>query len=141
VDALVIATSAVPQIVYFSLLTVMIKKLFKQEGARWVGGWVGGWLVGARLTQQGCLCQLVALLLKPSIPSRRTSTRPSFKWKEGQTPEQVDWLGQKLQIDAAKAAGVKQVRWGSAVCVCGRAPWRLLSVLLESRCWRFLLSL
>jgi hypothetical protein len=30
-------------------------------------------------------------------------------WKEGQSPEKVDWLGQKLQIDAAKAAGVKRV--------------------------------
>ncbi|MEW5297232.1 MAG: hypothetical protein WDW36_000456 [Sanguina aurantia] len=34
---------------------------------------------------------------------------PSFTWKEGQKPEQVDWLGQKAQIDAAKAAGVKHV--------------------------------
>eukprot|EP00775_Hariotina_reticulata_P010885 gene10885-11039_t len=34
---------------------------------------------------------------------------PSFTWKKGETPEQVDWLGQKLQIDAAKEAGVKQV--------------------------------
>jgi nucleoside-diphosphate-sugar epimerase len=24
-------------------------------------------------------------------------------------PEQVDWIGQKVQIDAAKAAGIKQV--------------------------------
>ncbi|GLC46625.1 hypothetical protein PLESTB_001224400 [Pleodorina starrii] len=34
---------------------------------------------------------------------------PQFGWKEGQYPEQVDWLGQKAQIDGAKAAGVKQV--------------------------------
>ncbi|KAG2492360.1 hypothetical protein HYH03_009308 [Edaphochlamys debaryana] len=34
---------------------------------------------------------------------------PEFSWKEGQTPEQVDWLGQKAQIDAAKAAGIKHV--------------------------------
>ncbi|PNH10243.1 hypothetical protein TSOC_003058 [Tetrabaena socialis] len=34
---------------------------------------------------------------------------PEFGWKEGQLPEQVDWIGQKLQIDAAKAAGVRRV--------------------------------
>ncbi|EFJ40324.1 hypothetical protein VOLCADRAFT_84511 [Volvox carteri f. nagariensis] len=34
---------------------------------------------------------------------------PQFGWKEGQNPEQVDWLGQKVQIDAAKATGVKKV--------------------------------
>jgi hypothetical protein len=35
--------------------------------------------------------------------------RPEFGWKADQLPEQVDWLGQKLQIDAAKAAGVNKV--------------------------------
>lgn len=68
VDALVIATSAVPEIVKLSLIPVILAKLFKKEGVR-----------------------------------------PKFIWKEGQTPEQVDWLGQKVQIDAAKAAGVKHV--------------------------------
>ncbi|KAK9843114.1 hypothetical protein WJX74_007197 [Apatococcus lobatus] len=34
---------------------------------------------------------------------------PNFGWKGDQLPEQVDWEGQKRQIDAAKAAGVKQV--------------------------------
>ncbi|GFR50997.1 hypothetical protein Agub_g13323 [Astrephomene gubernaculifera] len=34
---------------------------------------------------------------------------PDFGWKQGQFPEQVDWLGQRAQIDAAKAAGVGKV--------------------------------
>ncbi len=51
----------------------------------------------------------VARPAHPSPPTPHPARRPSFKWKEGQTPEQVDWLGQKLQIDAAKAAGVRQV--------------------------------
>lgn len=67
-DALVIATSAVPEILKLSLIPVILAKLFKREGVR-----------------------------------------PQFRWKEGQTPESVDWRGQKVQIDAAKAAGVKQV--------------------------------
>ncbi|XP_076922493.1 uncharacterized protein At5g02240-like [Bidens hawaiensis] len=35
--------------------------------------------------------------------------RPEFYFEEGQYPEQVDWEGQKNQIDAAKAAGVKHI--------------------------------
>ncbi|KAM6598133.1 hypothetical protein CsatA_008657 [Cannabis sativa] len=35
--------------------------------------------------------------------------RPEFFFDEGAYPEQVDWIGQKNQIDAAKAAGVKQI--------------------------------
>lgn len=36
VDALIIATSAVPEIVWWSIPVMMVKKLLKQEGARWV---------------------------------------------------------------------------------------------------------
>ncbi|KAL8094128.1 uncharacterized protein At5g02240-like [Apium graveolens] len=35
--------------------------------------------------------------------------RPEFYFEEGAYPEQVDWIGQKNQIDAAIAAGVKQI--------------------------------
>ncbi|KAG0570933.1 hypothetical protein M758_6G190400 [Ceratodon purpureus] len=35
--------------------------------------------------------------------------RPEFYFVEGGSPEEVDWEGQKAQIDAALAAGVKQV--------------------------------
>ncbi|KAI7736555.1 hypothetical protein M8C21_031851 [Ambrosia artemisiifolia] len=35
--------------------------------------------------------------------------RPEFYFEEGSYPEQVDWEGQKNQIDAAKAAGVKHI--------------------------------
>lgn len=66
-DAVVIATSGVPQIKYSSLIGV-----------------IAGRLVGRK-------------------------SMPGFTWKQGQLPEQIDWLGQKVQIDAAKAAGVKQV--------------------------------
>ena len=41
------------------------------------------------------------------LPFVKTS-RPSFKFPKNGTPEEVDWLGAKKQIDAAKAAGVKQ---------------------------------
>ncbi|CAN6471760.1 unnamed protein product [Victoria cruziana] len=35
--------------------------------------------------------------------------RPEFYFEDGTYPEQVDWLGQKNQIDAAKSIGVKQI--------------------------------
>lgn len=40
---------------------------------------------------------------------RQEGARPDFTFKEGQFPEQIDWLGQKAQLDAAKEAGVKKV--------------------------------
>lgn len=39
----------------------------------------------------------------------KQGVRPQFTFKEGQMPEQIDWIGQKAQIDAAKAAGIKRV--------------------------------
>lgn len=35
--------------------------------------------------------------------------RPEFYYEDGSYPEQVDWVGQKNQIDAAKEAGVKHI--------------------------------
>ncbi|WOL20359.1 hypothetical protein Cni_G29164 [Canna indica] len=46
--------------------------------------------------------------MKPGFdPSK--GGRPEFYFEEGLYPEQVDWIGQKNQIDAAKAAGVKHI--------------------------------
>lgn len=46
--------------------------------------------------------------MKPGFdPSK--GGRPEFYFEDGAYPEQVDWLGQKNQIDASKAAGVKQI--------------------------------
>jgi hypothetical protein len=39
--------------------------------------------------------------MKPFDPSK--GGRPEFYYEEGQYPEQVDWEGQKNQIDAGKA--------------------------------------
>ena len=62
----VLATSAVPKIKIWSLIKVLILKLF------------------------------------------RRAARPSFYFGKNQDPYNVDWLGAKNQIDAAKAAGIKQ---------------------------------
>ncbi|XP_010262541.1 PREDICTED: uncharacterized protein At5g02240-like [Nelumbo nucifera] len=46
--------------------------------------------------------------MKPGFdPSK--GGRPEFYFEDGAYPEQVDWIGQKNQIDAAKSVGVKQI--------------------------------
>ncbi|KAG6494854.1 uncharacterized protein At2g37660, chloroplastic-like [Zingiber officinale] len=46
--------------------------------------------------------------MKPGFdPSK--GGRPEFYFEDGLYPEQVDWIGQKNQIDAAKAADVKHI--------------------------------
>ncbi|CAJ2670376.1 unnamed protein product [Trifolium pratense] len=47
-------------------------------------------------------------LMKPGFDPT-AGKRPEFYFDDGAYPEQVDWIGQKNQIDAAKAAGVKQI--------------------------------
>lgn len=64
IDAVILATSAVPQIKIFSLVKAIVFKVFGKQ------------------------------------------VRPSFTFPRGQ-PYEVDWLGAKNQIDAAKKAGVK----------------------------------
>lgn len=49
-----------------------------------------------------------APLMKPGFDPTKGG-RPEFYFDDGAYPEQVDWIGQKNQIDAAKAAGVKQI--------------------------------
>ncbi|KAL8152717.1 hypothetical protein V2J09_010477 [Rumex salicifolius] len=54
------------------------------------------------------------IILTSAVPKMKpgsdpTKGRPEFIFDEGANPEQVDWIGQKNQIDAAKAAGVKQI--------------------------------
>jgi uncharacterized protein YbjT (DUF2867 family) len=51
---------------------------------------------------------IVKLLFKKTVLRRAEPGRPQFRFTPGGTPEEVDWLGAKMQIDAAKAAGVKR---------------------------------
>ncbi|KAL9267465.1 hypothetical protein AKJ16_DCAP26069 [Drosera capensis] len=54
------------------------------------------------------------IILTSAVPKMKpgsdpTKGRPDFYFDEGAYPEQVDWIGQKNQIYAAKAAGVKHI--------------------------------
>ncbi|KAK7339664.1 hypothetical protein VNO77_20344 [Canavalia gladiata] len=46
--------------------------------------------------------------MKPGFDPTK-GQRPEFYFEDDAYPEQVDWIGQKNQIDAAKAAGVKHI--------------------------------
>jgi len=55
------------------------------------------------------------VILTSAVPKMKPGFDPSkggppeFYFEDGLNPEQVDWIGQKNQIDAAKAAGVKHI--------------------------------
>lgn len=55
------------------------------------------------------------IILTSAVPKMKpgfdptAGKRPEFYFEDGQFPEQVDWIGQKNQIDAAKDAGVKHI--------------------------------
>lgn len=66
VDSVILATSAVPKIKLWSLIKILILKLFRKQA------------------------------------------RPEFYFPKGGDPYNVDWIGAKNQIDAAKRNGVKR---------------------------------
>ena len=43
-------------------------------------------------------------------PTANPGDPPEWYFEPGQMPEQVDWLGQRTQIDLAKKHGLQQVR-------------------------------
>ncbi|CBN76881.1 conserved unknown protein [Ectocarpus siliculosus] len=50
---------------------------------------------------------IAKVMFKKMILRSEDPGRPKFYWCENGTPEEVDWLGAKALIDAAKSAGVK----------------------------------
>ena len=64
--------------------------------------------------------------------------RPEFKFGPGGTPEEVDWIGAKLQIDAAKEAGVRD-RHISPTCTSSvqSGPHGLFSVVFLPKVKKF----
>ncbi|EOD34154.1 hypothetical protein EMIHUDRAFT_429362 [Emiliania huxleyi CCMP1516] len=88
------------------------------KALRKVGGADDAEIVRADVTDGAALAAAMAgcdsvVLCTSAVPqilpfSIAKPGRPKFKFAPGGTPEEVDWLGAKLQIDAAKAAGVKR---------------------------------
>jgi NAD(P)-dependent dehydrogenase (short-subunit alcohol dehydrogenase family) len=57
---------------------------------------------------EGCDALIICTSAKPVVVGKTEEGRPMMDFPNGQ-PEEVDWLGQKSQIDAAIACGVKHV--------------------------------
>jgi hypothetical protein len=51
---------------------------------------------------------IVKFLFNKKVLRKKDAGRPEFRYAAGGSPEEVDWLGAKLQIDCAVEAGVKQ---------------------------------
>mmetsp|Transcript_19139 Transcript_19139/g.47844 ORF Transcript_19139/g.47844 Transcript_19139/m.47844 type:complete len:303 (-) Transcript_19139:292-1200(-) len=58
---------------------------------------------------------ILKLLFKKTILRSKDPGRPLFRFGPGGTPEEVDWIGAKMQVDAAKAAGVKHFLFVSSM--------------------------
>lgn len=66
----------------------------------------------AHLTEalQGCQSLVILTSAVPKMKAPpQPGQRPEFEFEPGGTPEEVDYDGQKNQIDAAKQAGVKHI--------------------------------
>ena len=62
------------------------------------------------LALEGCDVLVILTSATPKMKAPpQPGQRPEFEFLPGGSPEEVDWLGQKNQIDAAKKAQVKQV--------------------------------
>mmetsp|Transcript_93521 Transcript_93521/g.166377 ORF Transcript_93521/g.166377 Transcript_93521/m.166377 type:complete len:301 (+) Transcript_93521:77-979(+) len=73
---------------------------------------------------------LVGVIFTKIFTLGMVSRKPSFFFDEGQGPEQVDWIGQRDQIDAAKAAGLKHVVLVSSMA--GTKPDHFLNTQMEN---------
>ena len=96
VDAVIICTSAVPRMKSPPKVMPDLSVAHSVEPDFWCH---------IRLSsdiQECCITMTEGLYPQEGKP-------PEFDYPEGQYPEQVDWLGQKAQIDAAKSAGANQV--------------------------------
>lgn len=91
IEAVIIVTSAMPQIDKLSLVKVIGVKLFTLG---------------------------------------QVSRRPDFYYAEGQSPEHIDWVGQRNQIDTAKAAGVKHIVLVSSMA--GTLPDHFLNANMDN---------
>ncbi|ELR99517.1 putative nucleoside-diphosphate sugar epimerase [Gloeocapsa sp. PCC 73106] len=63
-----------------------------------------------KLALLGCQGLVILTSATPKIKGQPIpGERPEFEFSANGTPEIVDWLGQKNQIDAAKAAGIEHI--------------------------------
>lgn len=85
-----------------------VKELFGTTNGFFFGDISDQEILQSALT--GCQGLVILTSATPKIKGEIVpGTRPEFYFPENATPEIVDWLGQKNQIDAAKEAGVSHI--------------------------------
>ncbi|MDJ0510952.1 MAG: SDR family oxidoreductase [Crocosphaera sp.] len=88
-----------------------------EEKVKELFGSTDGFIIG-NITDQSSLesalkgCDALVIVTS-AIPKMKAppkeGERPEFYFETGEIPEQVDWIGQKNQIDIAKNLGIKQI--------------------------------
>ena len=59
---------------------------------------------------RGCDCLVIVTSAVPKMKAPpQEGQRPEFEFEQGGMPEQVDWIGQKNQIDIAKKLGINHI--------------------------------
>jgi uncharacterized protein YbjT (DUF2867 family) len=96
------------QVVGFARSEEKVKQVFGTQEGFYIGDILNKNDLAKAL--QGCQALII---LTSAVPQMKASTgegeRPEFYFTPEGMPEQVDWLGQKNQIDAAKEAGVEHI--------------------------------
>lgn len=86
-----------------------IKDLFGSEDSFFFGDIKDKNTLTRALTGCQALVILTSATPKMKAPPKQPGERPEFEYPLGGTPEEVDYQGQKNQIDAAIEAGVEQI--------------------------------
>ena len=73
---------------------------------------------------------LLGVILAKVFTLGMVSKKPSFYFDDAQSPEIVDWMGQRNQVDAAKAAGLKHVILVSSMA--GTKPDHFLNTQMDN---------
>jgi uncharacterized protein YbjT (DUF2867 family) len=87
-----------------------IRSLFDESHQFFVGSILDETVL--RQALENCQKLLIATSAVPMLknnPDGTSKQPPEFFFKEGEEPEQIDWIGQKKQIDVAKESGVDHI--------------------------------
>jgi len=111
-------------------LEVVYGDITKPESLQAVFAGVEGVVVSTSGMPRLNKASLVGVILTKLLTLGFVSRKPSFFFDEGQSPEQVDWIAQREQIDLAKAAGVKHMVLVSSMG--GTKPDHFLNTQMEN---------
>ncbi|ACK72004.1 nucleoside-diphosphate-sugar epimerase, putative [Gloeothece citriformis PCC 7424] len=96
------------EVIGFARSETKVKDLFGSTD-----GFILGEITDKSSLEQGMQGCQALVILTSAIPKMKAAPapgeQPEFEFEPGQTPEEIDWIGQKNQIDAAKEAGINHI--------------------------------